>query len=239
MAFMLSPKSDIYIKEILSYVKFKSDRNDIRSELEDHIEDKMEDYIEQGYDTEEAEQLSINDMGNAKEIGEELNKQHNPIVGWIWQLTNLLVVLTIVVFGFVFCIFISSFFRSNLINEIPKSDIVYSIKLKERVQIDDTVIRFTYIIYDINGNINIFYEAYSKAIWGPVWLPGYIGEITDDLDNKYITRSGQANSGGIMSKGVWTIHKFSEDAKMLIITYDLYNRKYRVEIPLQEGDNYE
>ncbi|MDF2845545.1 MAG: hypothetical protein K0R00_3971 [Herbinix sp.] len=236
---MLSPKSDIFLKEILSYVKFIPDRNIIQTELENHIEDKMEDYLEQGYDAEEAEQLSINDMGNAKEIGEELNKEHNPIVGWIWQITNLILILTIVVFGFYFCLFISSFFQSNLINEIPKSDIVYSINLKERVQIDDTVIQFTYVIYDINGNMHIFYETYSKAIWGLVWTPGYMGEITDNLGNKYTSRSGQQNSGGIISKGVWTIADFSENAEMLIITYDLYNRKYRVEIPLQEGDNYE
>ncbi len=236
---MLSPKSDIFLKEILSYVKFKSDRNDIQTELENHIEDKMEDYLEQGYDTEEAEQLSINDMGNAKEIGVELNKEHSPMVGWIWKITNLILILTIVVFGFYFSLFISSFFQSNLINEIPKSEIVYSINLKERVQIDDTVIRFTNVIYDINGNMNIFYQTYSKAIWGIAWSSGYIGEITDDLGNKYSTRSGQQNSGGIISKGVWTIADFSEDAEMLIITYDLYNRKYRVEIPLKAGENYE
>ncbi|MFT4146586.1 MAG: permease prefix domain 1-containing protein [Mobilitalea sp.] len=236
---MLSPKSDIFLKEILSYVKFTSDRDNIRTELENHISDKIEDYLEQGYDTEEAERLSISDMGNAKEIGEELNKQHNPIFGWLWQITNVILIPTIVVFGFFFCLFISSFFRSNLINEIPKSDIVYSINLKERVQIDDTVIRFTNVIYDINGNMNIFYQTYSKAIWGPVWSFGYIGEITDDLGKEYVTRSGQQNSGGIISKGVLRIHHFSEDAEMLIITYDLYNRKYRVEIPLKEGENYE
>ncbi len=236
---MLSPKSDIYIKEILSYVKFKSDRNDIRSELEDHIEDKMEDYLEQGFAADEAERLSISDMGNAKEIGEELNKQHNPIVGWIWKTTNLLLVLTIFAFGYVFYIFISTFLYSNLINEIPKSKIVYKINLKEQVQIDDLVIRFTNVIYDTDGNMNIFYETYSKAIWGAYGGHGYLGEVTDNLGNKYMSSSGMAHSGGFASKGIWTIVHFSDDAEMLIINYDLYNRKYRVEVPLKEGDNYE
>lgn len=235
---MLSPKIDIYIDEILSYVKFKSDRNKIRVELEDHIDDKMEDYLEQGYVTEEAERVSISDMGNAKEIGEELNKQHNPLVGWIWKITNLLVVLTIFIFGFVFCLYIISFFRSNLIDEVPKSNIVYNIECNEKVQIDDRVIRFTNVIYDTEGNMNIFYETHSIAIWGPVWSFGYLGEITDNMGNKYVSGSGQ-QSGGYISKGVWRVHHFSEDAEMLIITYDLYNRKYRVEIPLNEGEKYE
>lgn len=236
---MLSPKSDIFLKEILSYVKFTFDRDAIRTELESHISDKKEYYLEQGYDLEEAEQRSINDMGNAKEIGVELDKQHNPIVGWIWRITNLIAVLTIIFFGFIFIIFMSTFFHGNLIDEIPKSDIVYRIDLKEKVKIDDRVIRFTNVIYEKNGEMNIFYESYYTSLSGTGWSLDYIGEITDNLGNKYIINSGQQSGGGILSKGVWTINNFSGEADVLIISYDRYNRKYKLEIPLKEGDDNE
>jgi hypothetical protein len=235
---MLSPKCDIFLKEILSYVKFTFDKGDIRTELESHISDKLEYYLKQGYDMEEAEQLSINDMGDAKEIGMELNKQHNPIIGWLWRITNVIAVLTTIIFGLIFILFIGSFIQGNLIDKIPKSGIVYKIDLKEQVKIDDRVIRFTNVIYDTNGNMNIFYESYYTSLWGGGWSLGYIGEITDNLGNKYMTSSGQLR-GGFRCKGVLTVDDFPDNADMLIISYDMYNRKFRVEIPLKEGENCE
>lgn len=235
---MLSPKSDIFLKEILSYVKFALDREDIRTELESHISDKTEYYMEQGYDMEKAEQLSINDMGDAKEIGRKLNEQHNPIIGWLWRITNVITILVIIIFCFVFILFFGFFFQSNLIDKIPTSDIDYKIDLKEQVKIDDRVICFTNVIYEKNGDMNIFYETYFAKPWGTGWTLGYLGEITDDQGNKYISGSGQQN-GGIITKGIWTINHFPKDADMLIISYDRYNRKFKVEIPLKEGENNE
>ncbi len=236
---MLSPKSDVFLKEILSYVKFIFDRGDIRTELESHISDKMEYYFELGYTMEEAEQLSIDNMGNAKEIGVELNKQHNPIIGWIWRITNVIAVLSIIAFGLFFVLFISPFFKGDLVDKFPKSDIVYKINLKEQVKIDDRVIRFTNVIYDKNGDMNIYYKSYYTRLWGLGWSLGYIGEITDNLGNRYKAGSGQGSSSGLIYKGVWTIDHFSDDANALIISYDRYNRKFRVEIPLKEGENHE
>lgn len=43
---MLSPKSELFVKEVLSYIKFVFDRKDIRKELEAHISDKMDYYSE-------------------------------------------------------------------------------------------------------------------------------------------------------------------------------------------------
>ena len=67
-----------FLEQVLSYVKFPFDRDEIRLELESHILEKIEYYIEQGYDRETAEQYSIKDMGDAREIGIALNKEHNP-----------------------------------------------------------------------------------------------------------------------------------------------------------------
>lgn len=91
------PKKDKFLKEVLSCVKFPFDRDNIKSELDSHIVEKIDHYIAQGYDNETAEQLSINDMGDAKEIGTALNKQHNPFLGYVWMLTNVAVILLIIV----------------------------------------------------------------------------------------------------------------------------------------------
>ena len=78
-------KSDKFINEVISYIKFPFDREDIRKELEDHILDKMEYYDSRGIDKVTAEELTLRDMGNPKEIGIALNREHNFVLGWIYK----------------------------------------------------------------------------------------------------------------------------------------------------------
>jgi hypothetical protein len=233
---MLYPKVERYLTEVIRFVKFYSDREAIKSELESHMIDRIDDYIAMGYDKESAEQLSIDHMGDAKEIGKALNKEHNPILGWIWIGTNILVVLlltwTIYFNGFYI---IAAFTNNNLVNDIPESNIVYRIDLKETVKLDDRVINFTNIIYEENGDLNIFYNCYEARVWGRGWSfsgAGFI--ITDNLGNSYFNGGGQG-SGGIKSYNIKTYNNFSSDADTLFINYDSYNRSFQVEIPLKAG----
>lgn len=230
---------DRFLKEVLSCVKFPFDRNDIKLELECQISDKIDYYVLKGYDKETAESQAINDMGDAKEIGLKFNKQHNPFIGWLWKITNFLLVISVIInIYFVGIPLLMSLFTDNPIKDIPKSDIVYKIDLNEKVKIDDTVIHFTNIIYDKNGDMSIFYKYYDTRLWGRGWSVGYIGEISDNLGNSYQRISGHGG-GGIVSKERCTVHDFSKEADTLIITYDNYNRKYKVEIPLKAGDKNE
>lgn len=236
---MPSLKKEKFLKEVLSYVKFSLDREDIKTELESHILEKVDYYIEQGYDKEKAEELSINDMGDAKEIGIELNKQHNPILGWIWYITNVMVGITIIFSVFVIGpLLVEPLFKANLINNIEKSNIVYKMNIDEKVNVDVTVIHFTNIIYEKNGDLSFFYEYYDTRMWGYGCSIGLIGEITDNLGNIYPYGPSEMQ-GGIKTKCMQTIKNFSKEADTLIISYDNYNRKYKVEIPLQVGDKNE
>lgn len=231
---MLSPKGDEYIDNILSYVKFPFDKYEIQTELESHLLDKIEYYTEAGQ-AEAAEQLAINDMGDAKEIGLQLNKQHNPIIGWLWMITQFAVVLLVIVdLLFVGVPSVMSLFNNNPINDIAKSNIVYNITVNKTVQLDDTVINFRNVVYEQNGNLTIIYDYYDNALWGAVWSLGSIGIISDNLGNKYFAGSG-GGGGGIKAIVRRTVTNFSSDADTLIIDYDQYNRKYRVEIPLKGG----
>ncbi len=234
---MLSPKSELFVKEVLSYIKFVFDRNDIRKELEAHISDKLEYYTELGYEAEEAEQLSLKDMGDAKEIGIELNQQHNPILGWLWRITNSIALMLFLLFCLVIVINIGSYFGGDLIKEVVTSDIVYQIDIDKQVRIDDMVIRYTKVILEENGDLNIFYRCYNVKPWR-IGATRYLGEVMDDKGMVYTGLSGTA-SGGIITKGVWGISGFSKEADTLIISYDRYNRKYRLEISLEAGGAYE
>ena len=230
------PKSERFLEEIMSYIKFPFDKDIIKKEIYSHMIDKVEYYIGMGYDNELAEQQAIADMGDAKEIGKALNKQHNPIIGWLWKISNVLVIMCILFnLFFVGLPIILTLFWDNPVNDIQKSDIVYSIAVNKTVQIDDQVITFTNVTYEKNKKLSIIYECYDKGLWRSGWSLGNIGIITDNLGNKYFDGSS-SSSNGIISKNVRTISNFNNAANTLIISYDSYNRKYKVEIPLKEGE---
>lgn len=232
-------KVDRFLENVLSYIKFPFVKESIKLELQSHIIDRLEDYIEEGYDREEAEELSIKDMGDPKELGILLNRQHNPILGWILSITNGLVVAAAAL-SLIIVLLIAgvSLFSRNPIKDIPKEDIVYKIDINERVKIDDLVIRFTNLIYDNHGNMSIFYDYYSTKPSLTGWSLGSIGDIRDDIGNTYFSGSGYED-GGIRARGRRTVENFSKEADILIIDYDYYNRKYKVEIPLKAGDIHE
>lgn len=229
-------KIEEFLDETVSYVKFVLDRYEIRLELRDHMMDKLDYYVGSGNDVEDAEKLTIKDMGDPKEIGVELNKQHNPIIGWIWKISQIAVIIFMIINIFtVGAIGLIPIFSTSEVNRIPKDDIVYRINLDEKVQIDNRVIKITNIIYEKNGDMNIFYKDYEKGFLGGGWSLGYLGTIKDDLGNEYKGYSG-SSSAGMVSKSRRTIRKFSKDANTLIIDHDLYNRKFTIEIPLKTGE---
>lgn len=232
-------KLDKFLEDVISHIRYPFVRDDIKLELESHILDKINYYMDKGYNKKEAEELSIKDMGDPRVIGIELNKQHNPFLGWVLKITNAIVIFFIVInVYFLGADFFMYLFSRNSIKDIPKESIVYKINIDEKVKIDDRVIKFTDIVYEKNGDMNIFYEYWNTKLLGTGWSLGHIGNIKDNLGNTYLTGSG-ARSGSIKAKGRRTLRDFSEEADTLIIDYDQYNRKYRVEIPLESGDNNE
>lgn len=233
-------KSEEFLKVVLSHIKFPFDRDDIKSELEDHILDKIDCYINQGYDEVEAENLALKDMGNPKEIGLELNKEHNFIIGWIWKLTSyaviILIIINILPLISTFLGIIYSIFSRNPIKNIPKDNIAYHIEVDEKVQIDDSVIKITDIIYEKDRQMNIVYHGYDKGFLEDSRT--HLGTFKDDLGNEYFTGSG-GSSAGYITKSIRRLKDFSQEASLLIIEYDYYNRYYRIEIPLEVGDHSE
>lgn len=198
-------------------------------------QNKIDYYIDKGYNKEESEELSVKDMGHPKEVGIQLNKQHNPLWGWVLWTTNGLIVFSIIL-GIIYILPIISVFAENPINDIPEENIEYRIDLDEQVKIDHRVIDFTNIVYEKNGDMNIIYTDRETGFFVGRSLSD-IGKITDNLGNEYIEYLSKS-TGGIKNKSTVTINDFPEEADKLIIDYDRYNRLYRVEIPLQVGDNH-
>ena len=64
-------KSDTYIREVTSHVKFPFDRRAVAKELREHMEDLYEDLLSQDIEEEQAAQLTVDYMGDSEEVGKE------------------------------------------------------------------------------------------------------------------------------------------------------------------------
>ena len=229
-------KKESFLAEVLCCVRFPFDREKIRMELENHIEDRAGDYEGKGSDREAAVNLAVRDMGNAREIGQALNRQHNPVLGWIWLVTDVLAVLMAA------CLIVSlvlpslsSLLSFNRLDPIPASDIVFRAEVDKKVKLDDMVIHISDVIYDTNGDLSMDYEYFDTRLWGAGWTFSNIGEISDNLGNHY-SEGRFEESGGFVSRCRQIVSDFSAEADTLKIDYNSYNRKYRLEISLRAGD---
>ena len=85
-----------FLNSVCEQIKYKPIRSTIAEELKNHIEDKKEELIEMGQNEKEAEKKAVEQMGDAKIIGKELNKVHRPRLDW----KLLLIILILLAFGF-------------------------------------------------------------------------------------------------------------------------------------------
>lgn len=71
-------KAKDFLENVCSNIKYKPASKQISEELRTHIEEAKVEIIGKGYSEEEAEEIAVKKMGNAKEIGKKLNKIHRP-----------------------------------------------------------------------------------------------------------------------------------------------------------------
>lgn len=246
---MSPPKSkDDFLSEVLSQVRFRPDRYGIRAELSDHLEDSAAYYLEQDQaplSQEEALALAIQSMGDAQELGQELNREHNPLLGWIWWISRALAVIVVCV-----CAFTAVLpFSLNLLGAVPDllfpasnrdlsdSPIVYEINdLNEKAQVDDQVIEIIRLVYQEDGTMNVFYRSHRKNPFF-YWTSSVGFRFTDETGTTYFSGSGSSSSSTLFSNGVDRVDNFPGDASKLIISYQQYDRQFQIEIPLQDHPN--
>lgn len=86
-----------FIKAVTDQVRFPFDRKIIAIELQDHIQELESYYYDEVRDRTVAHAKAIAEMGDPIEIGNELNKVHKPIWGWLWFLSKSICILLSVV----------------------------------------------------------------------------------------------------------------------------------------------
>ena len=81
-------KKQEFLSIVRKQIRFVFDRDKIENELKQHLADSIEELIEEGFSWEDAEHIAVEQMGNPKEVGQLLNKEHNPILGYLWTISR-------------------------------------------------------------------------------------------------------------------------------------------------------
>lgn len=219
-----------FLDNVCSNIKYQPASNQIKEELRTHIDEVKEEKIEEGYSAKEAEELAVNQMGNAKEIGKKLNKIHRPKLDWI---TLILVIVLIFLSGsymkFIPSNFFSAFYEKNVLelNEIITAKIecvlfvcalLFAIGLyffdyrkickhSKALYIFATLLNIVAYSRGFRANGNLIYGLWPFTSVAPtvISIPLYIiafAGFVNDIDNK---RKLNSNIGKIMILGIISV----------------------------------
>ncbi|MBQ7792518.1 MAG: FtsW/RodA/SpoVE family cell cycle protein, partial [Clostridia bacterium] len=78
----MNKKAEIFLSAVCAEIRCKSVHPEIKKELLQHIDELTEAYIADGYSQEDAITKAVTAMGDAKEVGKQLHRQHKPQMGW-------------------------------------------------------------------------------------------------------------------------------------------------------------
>ena len=159
---MSTPKKiEAFLQETIKQVKFFPDRKAIKKELESHILDHMDDLSAQG--EKNPEETAVIQMGDSKEVGKALNKEHNAVLGWTTMLAGIVVVLMMlpmVKSG------ADEFYSAN-IKDYSKDveNVVTHVKTDVVVPMDGEVIHYTDFMITEDNNLVIISKVKDAGVF--------------------------------------------------------------------------
>ncbi len=228
-----------YLDEVTSYVKFKYDRREIFCELAEHMEDRYEDFLEDGMEEEKAKCATIACMGEAKEVGEELDKEHSPLLGWVYLILKRFCILMVIMT----CIPVLNIglgFANSLFNLMDReyygdSPLVYTIDIDENFQIyEDTLILKDFRYYE-DGTLELSYATWSNPFAKRVFWNASARVLLYDADGNAINTGGGGYKGaGYYSIGSQRVDDVPEDIAFAVVALG----ETGVKLDLQEGRVY-
>ena len=232
---MVERRWDDYLDDILSYVKFKYDHREIRRELAEHMADLKEGLMAEGMDEAIAEYMTVEYMGEAAEIGQELNKEHHALLGWIWRITKGLVILLLLlnalpVINIVDGV-ISGYFQKYEMRE--DSNVIWQMEIEREYQLyDDTLILHDLYYYE-DGMLEMSYRTRRSLLARSIdWSLSVSMEAYDISGEKLSLSGGGFSNGGYNALGAMHLDDVPHDVKWLEISC----RGLMVKIDIETGE---
>ena len=231
-----------FIAAVTRQVKFFPDRARIGRELMDHLDDSAADLQEfEGLSASEAYAQAVENMGDPKEIGRELNRAHNTVGNWTWFVSKVLCIVVCIFLGAPLVIGTVTSLGMSIYNMVDysKANVEFEAPVDTWVDVGETIklgpkrVTIDWVARLENDEVCVKYHSYrvGRAAWSisspEVWVDG-------DL---HYTGSG-ASYGGIIRVG-WVIRKGVDGgAHTLVIGWPEWKNAARstvqVELPARE-----
>lgn len=241
---MPSPEIDNFTNRVVRHIKFSYDRDSVRQELEEHIKDMIDDYTDEGMSVAEAVSVAILNMGDADELGRELDKAHNFALGVVWLTTKIIAVIAVIIMAWSFIInganAAHNIFRGYDDSHAEQANVVYSVEVGEKFMLDDMRLVLDEVIYYDDGQLEVRYKTWNKPFSDSVnWTFDLNYDCFHDEKGNTVFGAGGFSGGGPINRHQSYLRDFPANAEKLIVDYDYYGRKIYCEIPLGEGAVYE
>lgn len=230
-----------FVKEILQEVKFRYDHSDIREELLEHMEELYEELREEGMDASVAEIMAVEYMGDAKEIGQALHKEHNPLLGWAWLIGKWLAAMFLV-WGLLSIFPTAAQVYSGITTDyIEKTDspLIYTVPLEEAWEVRGERIRLNEARYYKDGTLELRGDSldWDRSNWNVSGLCRRMC-VMDERGEQHAVEglNGESISlgAGMFFRTQMVIAEIPEDTKEITLCYDGYTGESAV-ISLTEG----
>ena len=232
-----------YLEQVTKHVRFKKDHLSIRSELRAHMEDRMEEFLEDGYTEEEAQRMALEVMGDAGEVGEALDKEHSPFLGWVWWLVRacriamvLLLLPTmlnmVLVTGYTVFDIIQGY---DILPEEKYGELIFLTKPDARGRIDDVHIIIDVVRRYEDGTLEVCYRTWMNPFSRSQKWTFDFGNCFFSEDGQYNFHGGGSSSGGLIQHHRTRLEEFPSDSECLIIDYNYNTRRFYAKIPLTEA----
>lgn len=236
------------MEEVLRQIRFTPDRKKIRQELSEHMEDRME---EDGM----SEDLLLEAMGDPKELGIQLNRQHKPWLGWLWMGSwTILLIAILLTAGILLYGWMDQQEEKNLTGNTPldleqtyenlsehynpeynlSGDILYHWEPDRTVTIADTDITFRKIAYDrYDGRLVVILT--SRGVCS---LTSNILEIRCSGEGASMAEhhTGVDEEGNRVGVHLLTYERFPQDTKTAEFCYDKFGEAFSFTIDLATGE---
>ena len=205
-------KKDEFLKIVSKEIHFFLDREKISKELENHLEDSILDLMEEGFSKEEAEIQAVLQMGNAKEIGKQLNREHHPILGWLWLLSNVAVMICAIPMITIFLSFVAGTW--DMLTPTVVDQCANKVAIDMKVETPTHHIYLDYFCEKEDGRVFITYRAvtqldYSRAGWS------FNAFTIETKDGEWNQGSGTSSGSFFGQIGCVEIHDTSEKELVL------------------------
>lgn len=190
-------KKDEFLSIVRKQIRFVFDRDEIENELKQHLADSIEDLMEEGLSCEEAEYLAVEQMGNPVEVGKLLNKEHNPLLGYLWAASKLL--LACLICPAVLHVGITGFFLLKTITPMTLKDSVETYYVGIDMELPTHKVKLDKICLSKSGRYSLTFRAWAKLRYSRAGVSIRLFTLKDEEGNHL--GGGTVSSGSFFEYG--------------------------------------